>query len=112
MADEKCGRDTVAAFKLSRPHVRRQPKGVALIIGAWNYPFQLTLSPLVGAIAAGCPAIIKCSEHSPASAALIAELLPRYLDPEGYAVVNGAVPQSTALLKKRWGHSELPVLAH
>lgn len=41
------------------PKIKKQPKGVALIIGPWNYPWQCNLSPLVGAIAAGCPAIVK-----------------------------------------------------
>lgn len=45
------------------------------------------------------------SEHSPASAALMEELIPRYLDPEAYAVVNGGVDQTTVLLQKQWGHS-------
>lgn len=71
-----------------------------------NYPWQLALCPLVGAISAGCTAIIKGSEHSPASSALMADLLPKYLDPEGYAVVLGEVEQAQALLKKPWGHSK------
>lgn len=56
------------------------PYGVVLIMGAWNYPIQLSLLPLVGAIAAGNCAIIKPSEVSPASADLIARLIPNYLD--------------------------------
>ena len=47
------------------PKIKKQPKGVALIIGPWNYPWQCNLCPLVGAIAAGCPAIVKvCLPHS------------------------------------------------
>ncbi|WVQ95403.1 hypothetical protein IAU59_002500 [Kwoniella sp. CBS 9459] len=104
MKDESRIWDAMLAFKTMRPRVNKQPKGVALIISAWNYPWQLTLSPFVGAIAAGCPAVLKVSEHAPSSSALLAELLPRYLDPEGYAVVLGAVEESTRLLEKPWGH--------
>ena len=50
---------------------------------------------------------IKPSELAPSSSALLAELIPKYLDPEGYAVVLGAVDQTTQLLEKPWGHSEL-----
>ena len=57
-----------------------EPHGVVLIIGAWNYPVQLILGPLVGAISAGNCAIIKPSEVSPATSNVISELLPRYLD--------------------------------
>jgi len=58
----------------------------------------------VNAIAAGCPVVIKPSELAPSSSALLAELIPKYLDPEGYAVVLGAIDQTTKLLEKQWGH--------
>lgn len=74
------------------------------LFSPWNYPFTLTLKPLVGAIAAGCAAVIKPSEISAHSAALIASLVPRYLDTSAYAVVTGAVPETTALLDLRWDH--------
>ncbi|KAK8850725.1 hypothetical protein IAR55_004645 [Kwoniella newhampshirensis] len=104
MQDEGRISDAMFSFKSMRPRVKKQPKGVALIISTWNYPWQLTLGPLVGAIAAGCPAVLKVSEHAPSSSALLAEILPRYLDPEGYAVVLGAVEETTRLLEKPWGH--------
>ena len=59
---------------------------------------------MVGAIAAGCPAVLKPSECTPATAALITDLLPKYLDPEAYAVVNGEIDETTTLLNLRWGH--------
>jgi acyl-CoA reductase-like NAD-dependent aldehyde dehydrogenase len=59
---------------------------------------------LTGAIAAGCPAVVKFSEVVPASAALMQELFPKYLDPKVVRFVNGGIPQTTALLEKRWGH--------
>ncbi|KAL1412475.1 Hexadecenal dehydrogenase [Vanrija albida] len=104
MKPESASKDASLMFKLMSPRVVKQPKGVSLIISAWNYPWQLALGPLVGAIAAGCPAVIKMSEHAPASGALMEELIPRYLDPEAYAVVNGGVDQTTVLLQKQWGH--------
>ncbi|KAI0790454.1 Aldehyde/histidinol dehydrogenase [Abortiporus biennis] len=84
--------------------IYKAPKGVVLLISPWNYPWILTFNPLVGAIAAGCPVALKPSESSPACSALIAELVPKYLDQDAYIVVNGAVPETTALLDLRWDH--------
>src|SRR5271169_2036940 len=72
-----------------RGWVEYEPYGTVLIIGAWNYPFYLTLGPAVGAIAAGNTVLLKPSEIAPASAALMAELVPRYLDNDAIAVVEG-----------------------
>jgi aldehyde dehydrogenase (NAD+) len=66
-----------------------EPYGTVLIIGAWNFPFVLTLGPAVGAIAAGNTVVLKPSEVAPASSALMAELIPRYLDNEAVAVIEG-----------------------
>lgn len=80
--------------------VVRDPLGVALIIGPWNYPLQLALAPLVGALAAGNCAVVKPSELSPNTSAAIAEHLPKYV--EGVRVVQGAIPETTALLEQRF----------
>ena len=85
-------------------YVQPEPLGVVLVIAPWNYPIQLSLAPLIGAIAAGNCAALKPSEVSPASSKLLAELLPRYLDTDAIAVVEGAVPETTALLEQRWDH--------
>ncbi|WP_102144089.1 aldehyde dehydrogenase family protein [Mycobacterium hubeiense] len=69
--------------------VEYEPYGTVLIIGAWNFPFYLTLGPLVGAIAAGNTVVLKPSEISPASSAVMAELVPKYLDRDAIAVVEG-----------------------
>src|ERR1700760_4298407 len=66
-----------------------EPYGAGVIIGAWNYPFYLTLGPAVGAIAAGNAVVLKPSEIAPASSRLMAELVPRYLDQDAIAVVEG-----------------------
>jgi aldehyde dehydrogenase (NAD+) len=72
-----------------RGWVEYEPYGTVLVIGAWNYPFYLTLGPAVGAIAAGNTMVLKPSEIAPASAAVMAELVPRYLDKDAIAVVEG-----------------------
>lgn len=88
----------------SHTQVRFDPLGVGLIIGTWNYPLMLTLSPLVAAISAGNAAVIKPSEVSAATAQAIAQFIPQYLDREAFSVVLGAVPETTALLEQRWDH--------
>ncbi|KAK4049060.1 Hexadecenal dehydrogenase [Microbotryomycetes sp. JL201] len=90
-------------FSLLKPTINKEPKGVVLIIGAWNFPVLLVLQPLMAALSAGCPAIIKPSELAPNTAALLAELVPKYLD-DCVKVVNGAVDQTTALLKLKFDH--------
>lgn len=79
-----------------------QPLGVVLIIGPWNYPVQLVLAPLIGAVAAGNAAVLKPSELAPATSAALARLVPLYLDPDAVAVVEGGQEVSTALLKERF----------
>ncbi|CCM01190.1 uncharacterized protein FIBRA_03238 [Fibroporia radiculosa] len=86
------------------PTVYKQPKGLSLIIGPWNYPVVLLLGPLAGAIAAGCTCVVKGSELVPAMGTLLAALLPKYLDPTAYAYVNGGVRETTRMLEKRWAH--------
>ena len=78
--------------------IKPEPLGVALVIGAWNYPLNLTMGPVTGAIAAGNCVIIKPSELSPNTANAIMQLLPKYVDPECYKVVCGGVPETTELL--------------
>ncbi|KXS14550.1 hypothetical protein M427DRAFT_57463 [Gonapodya prolifera JEL478] len=85
-------------------YVRKEPFGVCLIIAPWNYPFDLILKPLTSAIAAGNAAVCKPSELTPHCAMLLADLVPRYLDPEAVFVVNGGVKETTLLLEKRWDH--------
>ncbi len=87
-----------------RSFIQPEPLGVALIIGAWNYPVQLLLAPLIPAIAAGNCAVLKPSEITPNASRVLAELVPKYLDREAFAVVEGAVPETTALLEQKWDH--------
>lgn len=88
----------------ARSSIHKEPVGVVLIIAPWNYPLQLCLGPLVGAMAAGNAAVVKPSELSPATSALLSEHLPKYLDPNGVRVVQGAVEETTALLEQKFDH--------
>jgi len=81
-----------------------EPLGTVLIIAPWNYPAQLLLAPLIAAIAAGNTAILKPSEIAPATAAVIDERLPNYLDGNVVQVVTGGVEETTELLAERWDH--------
>jgi len=81
-----------------------EPLGVVLIIGAWNYPLQLTLAGAAAAIAAGNCAVIKPSELSPATSAAIARCVPEYLDDACIKVVEGGVPDTGALLELPFDH--------
>ncbi|GLB44380.1 putative aldehyde dehydrogenase family protein [Lyophyllum shimeji] len=86
------------------PTIHKASKGTVLIISPWNYPLILTLQPLYGAISAGCCAVIKPSELAANYAALLAQLVPKYLDHSTYRVVLGAVPETTKLLELQWDH--------
>ncbi|KAI9462637.1 aldehyde dehydrogenase [Russula earlei] len=86
------------------PTVLKRPKGVVLVISPWNFPVFLTFQPLIGAIAAGCPAVLKLSEIGPGVSTLLADLLPKYLDRSAYRVINGGVPEVTHLLRLKWDH--------
>ncbi|KAI1200845.1 Aldehyde/histidinol dehydrogenase [Nemania serpens] len=94
--------DYPLTFTPLKPRIRKEPLGAVLIIGPYNFPMMLNLAPLVGAISAGCPAIIKPSESAPATAMVIKEVVEKYLDPGSFYVVNGAVPETTALLDQKW----------
>lgn len=102
VADEKLGRPYVPlTFAFMKFRIRKEPLGAVLIISPYNYPLQLLLSPFVGAIAAGCTAVLKPTEMAPATAMVIVEIL-KHLDREAFAVVNGAIPETTALLNEKW----------
>jgi aldehyde dehydrogenase (NAD+) len=93
-------------FMLAPSHaqVRCDPLGVGLIIGTWNYPVMLTLSPVIAAISGGNTAVIKPSEMAAATAEVIARRIPEYLDRGAFSVVLGAAPETTALLAEQWDH--------
>ncbi|XP_047463683.1 aldehyde dehydrogenase family 3 member A2-like [Mugil cephalus] len=85
-------------------YIQPEPLGVVLIIGAWNYPWAVTIQPLIGAIAAGNAAVVKPSEVCVHTAKVMEELLPVYLDKELYPVVTGGVPETQELLRQKYDH--------
>jgi len=88
----------------ARSRLVPEPLGVVLVIAPWNYPVQLLLVPVAGAIAAGNTVVMKPSEVSAATSAVLARLVPRYLDTDAIACVEGGVPETTALLEQRYDH--------
>ena len=85
-----------------RSYIIPEPLGVCLVIGAWNYPYQLTLSPLIAAIASGNTVVLKPSEVSPATSAVLARLINASFPPELMVVVEGGILETTALLDQKF----------
>lgn len=84
--------------------IHYEPRGVALILAPWNYPFSLVMNPLVAAIAAGNCAICKPSEKTPQTSGVVAELIGRTFDPAEVAVVEGGPDVAEALLALPFDH--------
>uniref|UniRef100_A0A8D8IY14 Aldehyde dehydrogenase n=4 Tax=Culex pipiens TaxID=7175 RepID=A0A8D8IY14_CULPI len=84
--------------------IYKDPYGVVLVMGAWNYPLQVTLVPVAAAIAAGNCVLIKPSEVAPATSRFIAETIPKYLDQDCYRVVEGGVKETSELLKQKFDY--------
>ncbi|HWE20856.1 MAG TPA: aldehyde dehydrogenase [Hyphomicrobiaceae bacterium] len=84
--------------------VYREPYGSALIIAPWNYPFQLAVSPLIVALAAGNCAVVKPSEAAPHTSRLIADMIGSEFDPAYLAVVEGGIEETKALLEQRFDY--------
>lgn len=92
------------AFRPGTARVQRQPLGTVLIIGTWNYPVQLVLGPLIGALAAGNTVVLKPSEVAPHTSAALAEVVPHYLDERVVTVVEGGAEETTELLAQHFDH--------
>ena len=92
------------AVQPASARITPDPLGVVLVIAPWNYPLMLALSPVVGALAAGNAVVVKPSELAPATSELIARLVPDVLDRRAFSVVQGGVPETTALLAERFDH--------
>ena len=73
----------------SKSSIVKEPLGCSLIVSPWNYPVQLLLNPLVGAISAGCTAILKPSPYVPHVSEVIGEMVAQFFDPAYIAVVQG-----------------------
>ena len=95
-------KDTPLKLKPSKSAIITEPLGVALIIAPWNYPVQLLLNPLVGAIAAGCTAILKPSPYVPNVSAALDRLIKECFNEEYVAIIQGHRDINSALLKERY----------
>ena len=87
-----------------RNYLYPEPFGLVLILAPWNYPFQLSLLPLIGAIAAGNRCILKPSEHAPATARLLEDMAEHWVKPERAAVLTGGAELSRALLDEKFDY--------
>jgi len=95
---------TPLAYFPSRSSLRSEPYGVTLIIGPWNFPFQLMLGPLVGAIAAGNCALLKPSLAASHSSRLLAKIIGEIFDPAFVSVAEGGAETAQLLLEERFDH--------
>lgn len=86
----------------AKSYIMPEPLGVSLVIGPWNYPYQLTLGPVIGALAAGCTVILKPSELTVHSSSLITKLINENFDSQYFTAVEGAIPETTALLEQKF----------
>ncbi|EFB28982.1 hypothetical protein PANDA_010238, partial [Ailuropoda melanoleuca] len=89
---------------LDSAFIRKEPFGLVLIIAPWNYPVNLTLVPLVGALAAGNCVVLKPSELSKGTEKVLAEVLPQYLDQGCFAVVLGGPQETGQLLEHKFDY--------
>ena len=88
----------------AKARIVREPFGVVLVIAPWNYPVQLLVSPMVGALAAGNCVVAKPSEVSASTSAALARLIPKYVDTDAVAVVEGGVDETQTLLAERFDY--------
>lgn len=89
---------TPAVHQPAKCWIRPEPYGTVLIIGPWNYPFQLVISPLIGALSAGNSVILKPSELSPNVTEVIKKVVAKAFKPEEVAVVDGGPDETNALI--------------
>ncbi len=88
----------------SSSYIYTEPLGVVLIIAPWNYPFALTIQPLIGAIAAGNCTILKPSEHAPHTSSAIAKIINNNFDPNFITAIEGGIETNQALLAEQFDH--------
>ena len=86
----------------AKSYIQSEPLGVSLVIGAWNYPYQLSLAPAVAAIAAGCTVVLKPSELPANTSAIMAKLVNENFDPGLFHVVEGGVDETSELLRQKF----------
>lgn len=89
---------------IGKARIRKEPRGVALVLGAWNTPVLVTFAPAVAAVASGCCVLMKPSELPVASQNLMADLVKSYLDPEAIQLVTGGAAETSKLLELKFDH--------
>ncbi|EPS67391.1 aldehyde dehydrogenase, partial [Genlisea aurea] len=92
---------TMATFP-SSAEIVSEPLGVVLVISTWNYPFLLSMEPVIGAIAAGNAVVLKPSEVAPSTSSLLSKLLGEYMDSTAVRVVEGGAQETISLLEQKW----------
>ncbi|MBC8756463.1 aldehyde dehydrogenase [Kordia sp. YSTF-M3] len=88
----------------SKDRIHSEPYGTTLIISPWNYPYQLALAPLIGAVAAGNTVVLKPSELTPNTSKILAEIISEVFEENHVKVVQGGVAISQELLAERWDY--------
>lgn len=88
----------------AKSEIHSEPFGVALIIGPWNYPFQLVIDPLIGAMAAGNCAVIKPSELAPNTQKLVCDIINSTFDSNYIVSIGGGIPESQELLEQKFDY--------
>lgn len=88
----------------AQSEIRREPKGTALVVSTWNYPVQLSLSPLIAAVAAGNVVVLKPSETAPATARILEEVIRASFDPGHVNVIQGGPEVGQALMDQPFDH--------
>lgn len=88
----------------TRDYIYYEPYGITLIIAPWNYPYQLALTPLIGAIAAGNTVVLKPSELTQATSKILHTIISEVFDSEYVSVIQGGIPETTELLAQRWDY--------
>ena len=101
-ADEK--KKTCITNFAAKSYVKKSPRGVILIMSPWNYPFLLTLEPLVDALAAGNTAIIKPSAYSAATSKVIDKMMKECFAPEYVTVITGGRAENQSLLEQKFDY--------
>ncbi|MCF1751840.1 aldehyde dehydrogenase family protein [Mariniradius sediminis] len=95
---------TPVTFLGTSAHIQYEPKGASLIVAPWNYPFNLAIGPLISAISAGCTAIVKPSEMTPNTSALIKRMISELFDENHVCVIEGGLEASQLLFAKPFDH--------
>ena len=97
-------RSTPLLFAPGSSYVQNKAKGTILVLAPWNFPFCLNIQPLISAIAGGNTVVMKPSEVASHTAQMVEDIVVQFVDQRVCRVVQGAIPETTALLKEQWDH--------